>query len=248
MKHTVKVSLLLVLICGTCSCEAQPQRELFNVFLGTDHHSPVLLETNAIDTHTVNYHFDEMVFCSTEDFSCEGSTQEIIAVHPYEDTVTITFRRPLVPGKRISVSGTVADRMGNTLSFTRGVWGCNPELPEIRINEFSTKGSASNPDRIELIALSDGNLAGLTCYIGMPQNFDTEFVFPAIDVQDGDFVVLTYAQEPSGECLYDLYAGEVGIGANNGVISLCDRPEGTIIDAVLYSNRTSESDENYDGF
>lgn len=248
MKPIVTFSFILALICSTCSCEAQPQKELFNVLLGTDHHSPILLETTAVDTHTVTYRFNEMVFCSADDFSCEEPTQHITSVHPYEETITITFGRPLVPGKRISVSGIVADQMGNTLTFTRGVWGCNPDLPKIKINEFSTKGSASNPDRVELITLSDGNLAGLTCYIGMPQTFDAEFVFPAIDVQQGEYIVLTYGQKPSGECTYDLYAGEEGIGANNGVISLCDRPEGTVIDAVLYSNRTSESDENYSGF
>jgi hypothetical protein len=39
-----------------------------------------------------------------------------------------------------------------------------------------------------------------------------------------------------------------GLGGNNGVLSVYDRPGGTCLDAVLYSNRTSQSDERYRGF
>ena len=42
--------------------------------------------------------------------------------------------------------------------------------------------------------------------------------------------------------------GGDGLGGNNGVLSLYERPGGAMLDGVLYSNRTSESDELYGGF
>ena len=39
-----------------------------------------------------------------------------------------------------------------------------------------------------------------------------------------------------------------GLSGNNGVLSLYDRPGGKCLDGVLYSNRTSQSDELYRGF
>ena len=42
--------------------------------------------------------------------------------------------------------------------------------------------------------------------------------------------------------------GGTGLSGNNGVITLLDRPGGSILDGVLYSNRTSQSDEKYLGF
>ena len=48
---------------------------------------------------------------------------------------------------------------------------------------------------------------------------------------------------------YDFWIPEgAGISGNNGVISCYDRPGGQILDGVPYSNRNSDSDEQYGGF
>lgn len=248
MKQTCVTIIILMLLGNLSSCEAQPQYEIFNVLLGTDSKSPVLLKTSATDRYTAEYQFDEMVFCSSTDFSSASVGQQIESVYPYEDCVVITFTAPLVPGERVSVNGKVADRSGNSLTFTAGVWGVNERVPQVQINEFSTKGSGNNPDRVELTALSSGNLAGVTLYHGMPESFDSEYIFPSVEVDKGDYIVIVYSEEPSGSIPLEFAGGVVGLGANNGVISLCERPEGTVVDAVLYSNRTSSSDDTYGGF
>ena len=43
-------------------------------------------------------------------------------------------------------------------------------------------------------------------------------------------------------------SGGTGLSTNNGVLSLVENPLGGYIDAVIYSNRTSESDTRYRGF
>lgn len=243
--------LILCFMCSMIGCEAQPQLELHNVLLGHDHYSPVLLDARATDRYTAEYRFDEMVFCSDSQFtvvSADSDAQRIVRVHPYKETVTIEFSTPLIPGRRTLVRGTVRDRAGNSLSFTVGVWGYNDRIPSLLINEFTTKGTAANPDRVELIALSDGNLAGVTLYHGMPDIYDSETVLPSWDVSAGDYLVIIYGDEPESLEKNWLYGGTVGLGANNGVVSLAKSPQGDLIDAVLYSNRTSDSDEHYDGF
>ena len=67
----------------------------------------------------------------------------------------------MLPGKKTELKGRVNDWIGNSLTFTLGLWGYNPNLPTLLINEFTTKGSGNNPDRVELLVLK-GNLAGIT--------------------------------------------------------------------------------------
>lgn len=251
MKPRTVFAFVMLLIYSLSGCEAQPQQELYNVLLGTDHYSPILLDAYATGRYTAEYRFDEMIFCTKSHFNVESSdtdSQRIVSVHPYGETVTLEFSSPLVPGRRTQVRGTVADRAGNSLSFSVGVWGYNDRIPTLLINEFTTKGSSANPDRVELLALSDGNLAGVTLYHGMPDIFDTETVFPSWEVSAGDYLVIVFGNQPETLPKGWLWGGYVGLGANNGVVSLASRPQGDLIDAVLYSNRTSDSDENYNGF
>ena len=42
--------------------------------------------------------------------------------------------------------------------------------------------------------------------------------------------------------------GGSGLSGNNGAVTLYTNPYGDLMDAVLYTNRTSESDESYRGF
>lgn len=244
--HPMPIVCLLILVC--VSCDAQVQGELFNVLAGKDHRGPVLLNTESTGTHEAVYRFDEFVRCEEQDLWCPGGDNAIMRVQSYEQTVRLTFAKPLVPGKRQRVAGRVADLAGNTLSFSAGVWGHNPRIPGLLVNEFVTKGSATNPDRIELLVTSAGNLAGVTLYDGMPGSFDSETILPSREVAPGDFVVVEYSPGLRGEHAIEFWGGETGLGANNGVISLHEAPEGTLIDALLYSNRTSGSDSLYGGF
>ena len=247
-KRTQSLLTIILYILIANACDAQGQRELFNVLAGTDHQGPVLMETRATGTHTATYRFDEMIFCSPDDFRIGSDDTSIQSVTTFEEELKITFTHPLVPGSRIVVEGRVSDQFGNTLTFSCGVWGFNARVPEVLINEFTTKGSSTNPDRVELLVLSDGNLAGLTLYDGLSESFDSECILPSYEVKKGDRLIIEYSEHLRQEHQIEFYGGPIGLGANNGVITLYDSPDGSIIDAVLYSNRTSASDTTYGGF
>ena len=135
------------------------------------------------------------------------------------------------------------------------------------INEFTTQGSGSHPDLVEIRVLSDGNLAGACLYEGVPGNWDQRYVFPDVTVSADDYIVVHFKPQgipeevdelvrPDVSGGYDAHpaawdfwvTGGTGLSGNNGVITLCENPVGGIIDGVLYSNRTSSSDERYRGF
>ena len=171
------------------------------------------------------------------------------------------------PGRLYSLEAEARDANGNSASFVAQFYGYNDRVPRLLINEFTPRGSGNHPDLVEVKALSAGNMGGVVLFLGSPESYDARIVFPPFEVTAGSFIVVHL--KPSGD------AGEVdetidktaskgldasdtafdfwlrdgrGLGGNNGVLSLCDRPGGTCLDGVLYSNRTSQSDEQYGGF
>jgi hypothetical protein len=147
------------------------------------------------------------------------------------------------------------------------VYGYNPDVPAILINELTTQGSGSHPDVVELRLTSGGNLGGLTLYAGAPGEHDGHIVFPSLELPADAYVVVHFKPEGIPEELdettdpaasggldatdsgWDFWVdGGSGLSGNNGAVSLYNQPGGRLLDAVVYSNRTSDSDERYRGF
>ena len=170
-------------------------------------------------------------------------------------------------GAEYQLKAVVTDERGNGLGMTARFYGHNGDVPALVITELTTRGTRTRPDRIELVALSAGDLGGVTLYDGTPGNYRHRLVFPAIAVEAGDFIVVhcTSTGEPTevnetasktesthpqaSEDAYDLWLPDgSGLSGNNGVVSLYGRPDGDLLDGVVYSDRTSDSDERYRGF
>ena len=170
-------------------------------------------------------------------------------------------------GREHFVEAQVADGNGNSLRFVARFYGPNQLLPAMVINEFTTQGSGKHPDFVEIRVLTAGNLAGACLIEGIPGDWQSRFIFPDLGVEAGDYVVVhfkpqglsTEVNETSDKTAslgYDasptawdfwVDSGD-GLSANNGALLLCESPLGGAIDAVLYSNRTRESDDRYRGF
>jgi hypothetical protein len=172
-----------------------------------------------------------------------------------------------VPGRPYVLETEASDARGNSASFLVEFYGFNGNVPCLVISEITPRGSSTHPDLTEIAVLSDGNMGGVVIYNGTPCSFDDRLVFPAFAVRRGSFIVLHW--KPSGaegevdettdpaastgldSCptAWDFWVkGGTGLGANNGVLSLCQSPGGACLDGVLYSNRTSASDVRYRGF
>lgn len=241
-----RIYSFLVLLTLLTSCEAQPHIDVVNAVVGKDISSPRLLNTKTVDSYRLEILFDERIFCKRESLSVSGATISSISV--YNHTLIVEFKTPLIAAQSYLLTGRVTDISGNSLYFETHVWGFNPHVPSLLINEFTTKGSGNNPDRVELLALEDGNLAGVTLYDGLKDSYDSKTVLPSYEVHKGDYIVIEYSDALRGVHNIEFWGGVVNLGSNNGVITLYDSPEGEIIDAVLYSNRTSDSDTSFGGF
>ncbi len=170
-------------------------------------------------------------------------------------------------GRQYTLEAAASDARGNRASFAADFCGYNPQVPRVLLNELTPRGSETHPDLLELRVRTAGNMGGVVFYQGTPGDFDNRFVFPPFPVSPGDFILLHL--KPSGaegednelgdrtashtadasDTAFDLWlTGANGLGGNNGVLTLYERLGGKLMDGVLYSNRTSDSDESYRGF
>ena len=179
--------------------------------------------------------------------------------------VVIVTEQPFAAGRRYTLHTTARDRRGNTTTFVAGFWGFNPRPPGLVINEFTPKGSKKRRDAIELYVTAAGNLGGVTLYDGVAGDYRDRVVLPPVEVAAGDYIVIHATTDGLGEDevdgpdtsgheqavagAWDFWLAEGGgLSGNNGVITLYTAPDGELIDGVIYSNRTSESDDRYRGF
>ena len=104
---------------------------------------------------------------------------------------------------------------------------------------------------VELYAKTAGNIAGITLFGGTKSSFTDKFVLPSHKVKAGDYILIHFKPQSFESHKADLdfiIENGAGLSGNNGAITIYSNPYGELLDAVIYTNRTSESDENYRGF
>jgi hypothetical protein len=226
---------------------------------------PVIEGVSATGPQSIEVAFDEDAGLDAGTLRIEPAL-EVRAVSPPGRTVTIGVDTQ-VPGREYCMEATARDDRGNSTTFLAAFHGFNDRVPRAIVNELSPRGSTDHPDLVELKMLTDGDMGGLVLYAGTRSNFDAWLVFPSFEVRRGSFIVVHC--RPTGDPSEVDETGDVaasggvdaspsvrdfwlhgcsGLGGNNGVISVYERPGGPILDGLLYSNRTSGSDERYRGF
>ncbi|TVR59711.1 MAG: hypothetical protein EA426_06580 [Spirochaetaceae bacterium] len=265
---TLQISLRILVVVGivTGAAACRPFNELLDLSQ-LDLHPPRFLGISAVSPTDIILHFDEEATVLPETLTLAPAIAAVSAVSSADGSITIGLSVPMDPGAEYVVSATVVDRHGNSLGFAAPFFGFNPNVPELLITEFTCRGSATNPDKVELLALTGGNLAGVTLSNGSHLAWDTRMVFPALTIAEGEYVVVHFRpQGVTGEIdeihtqtdataahaidtAWDFWVpGGSGLPSNNGSLVLTDTPRGRIIDAVIWSNRTSASDEAHRGF
>ena len=224
---------------------------------------PVFNGITVTSATTVVARFDEPVTMAPEAVTVEPDLA-VTEVGSGEEVV-ITVATPLAAGRSYTLHTTARDERGNSTTFVARFWGFNPRPPGLVINEFTTQGSKKRPDAIELYVTRDGNLGGVTVYDGSADSYRDHVVLPAIEVAAGDYVVIHATAHGLGEdehadpdqsdhelalpAVWDFWMQEgTGLSGKNGVLTVHVAPGGALLDGVLYSNRTSDSDERYRGF
>jgi len=226
---------------------------------------PVFLAARALSREGIELSFSEPAALDLASAQFQP-VLEVLGVSEPAETLVLTVS-PQSPGREYTLAATVADRKGNSLSFLACLYGFNPEVPGLLINEFTTLGSESHPDCVELKALAEGNLGGVAFYEGTSGSWSQRLVFPPLSVAPGDYILIHCKPQgipeevdegenktlsggaDASDTAYDFWLPQgKGLSGYNGVLSLCDRPGGNLLDGVLYSNRASGSDERFGGF
>ena len=224
---------------------------------------PVFNGMTVTSATTVTARFDEPVTMAAEAVTIDPGLT-VTGVGAGEEVI-ITTATPLMAGKSYTLRTTARDERGNTTTFVARFWGYNPRPPGLVINEFTTQGSKKRPDAIELYVTRDGNLGGVTVYDGCAENYRDYVVLPAVEVSTGDYIVIHATDNGLGEDehddadqsshqlalpgVWDFWMEEgTGLSGKNGVLTVHAAPGGALLDGVLYSNRSSDSDERYRGF
>ncbi len=248
----------LLLGCG-------PFPDLRGIVAG-DISPPVLLGAESLTTKSAILLFSEPV-TPVDGSMTLAPTIQPSAVSCTDNTVVLDFSIDLTPGAPYFIESTVEDKTGNRTRFITQFYGFNPRVPKVVINEFITQGSGSHPDILELFVLEDGNLSGMCIVEGTTGYWSDRCILPSTDVTAGDFILVhfkpdgisaeineTTDRSASGgkdvsPAAWDYWVmGGNGLSGNNGVLTVYEKPEGRLLDGVLYSNRSSSSDQKYRGF
>ena len=234
---------------------------------------PTLLEVTAPAAGRLELGFDEPCTLDAKELRCEPPLElEPLADDsgspPAPDTRVLLRTGEQHPGREYLLEAAAEDARGNRLTFLARFHGFNPRVPGLLLNEVTPRGSGSHPDLLELLVTADGDMGGLTLYQGTPHSWQDRLVFPSFPVSAGDFILVhfkpeglpeeldeTESRNVSGgldacETAFDhwIREGSGGLSGNNGVLSLYARPGGPLLDGLLYSDRTSASDETWRGF
>ncbi len=244
---TAVVFAVIVMTFGLFIACSQPEERLalVNVFLDKDNEPPVLLKVSSVASSIVKIDFNEPV-------KVYGNSFGTFVARADGKSVYVTLNSSLPAGQEATLEGRVQDYYGNSTGFEVGVWGYNPNVPNLVINEFTTKRDTRNPDKTELYALTGGSLAGVTLYCGTPDDYDAMYIFPDITVSSKAYIVLWWVKEDfsledvKGDGLNFASFTRKNPSDNNGTLTLANSPSpgATILDAVIYS----DFGESMDGF
>ena len=253
--------LYVLIILLFFSCEGP--RELLHTF--DDLTPPSLISIKTIDEFRLEISCNEDILLKKESIQPREDI-DILSITNNGNSTIVEFSTPLLPEKEYCSEFRIEDLRGNYLSFIAKYYGYNPNLPKVLINEFICRGTDTNPDKIELYIIKGGNLGGVALFNGVSSNYDSLFIFPKLNVNTGDYIVVrsTSKRYPT-ECIEtdsldidndkkflpgirDIRTNNLKLSGSNGVITLYSNPFGELLDSVIYTKNLNDPEKSYRNF
>lgn len=237
--------LIILLILLLTSCTPTP-KEVINCLLNSDNTLPQLLNIKSISENKVEFIFSEQV----QVLSYQSGDNKVTNCIKNGNKLQLIFKENLPITHEYPIHLAVQDKAQNTLSLAVGIRGKNTNIPELVINEFLSRGTETQPNRIELEARSSGNLSGL-CIRNAVTNYESIcYSFPNLEIIKGQYIVIYINSSPNSEVRKLLESKNViileaklkeGFPQANGMCLLYDTPlgEGTVLDALVYISNTA---------
>jgi len=222
---------------------------------------PILQSAETMDERHLRFIFDEPIAKSDTDPVISPSIA-IDTINIEDEQLTIGFETDQEIGREYTLRMDVVDRSGNSSSFLHHFSGWNPRVPGVLINELNPRGTGNTPDCIELFVTKAGNLGGLVLLIGTKSKYRESLLFPAVEVPQGEYILVHTKPEGISEEIDEVskldasegklatetardfwMRGAPGLPGNNGAVTLYARKNGPVIDAVLWTNREDDMED-----
>lgn len=247
MKKLILISIILSLF----SCREEPVK-IINALLYQDTSLPVLLDMKSLDERSVELVFSKpisMIFSKSPDNNLSKAIN-------YNNSIKLSFEKDLPLEREHVIYLSVKDKSQNILSLSIGIRGKNSNIPCIVINEFLSKGTETQPNRIEFEVRKSGNLSGLYLCDAIKGYEKFNYTFPNIDVYKGQYIILYINNIPNSEfntisnnknIVYLEAKSEVSFQSTNGMCILYDTKmgEGNILDSLVYISNTASTYSNF---
>jgi len=250
----IAIILSGILIMPGCAPDSNSKKSTYSI----DLLPPVLQSARVVDERHLRFIFDEPVVVNGMN-PLVDPPMTVDTLDIEDEQLTIGFGIDQEIGHEYTIRMKVADESGNSLTFLYNFSGWNPRIPGILINELNPRGSGNTPDCVELFITKAGNLGGLILLIGTKNKYKDSFLFPAVEVSQGEYILVHTKAEGISEEIdetsrLDVSGGKLasdtardfwirsapGLPGNNGAVTLHARKNGPVIDAILWSDREDD--------
>lgn len=274
-KKAVQVSLtscalVFSVLLAVCPLSCRSSSEGLSLLSG-DFTVPTLTSCSLADAEHVHLTFSKAVDAQFLSL-CESDGREIAVTVEQKDNEVLVLKtaESLSVGKHFVLAGEIADRHGNTLTFSLPLNGYNDRVPSLAITEVRNlwRNSNDQSEYVEILCLTEGNLSGIE-FDNAYKAGKKKYVFPSVEVKAGEYIVLHLQTltDDSGEvkaglvdeqgsnlslctinpkeCLNsarDLWAlsTDKTLGATDIVLLRNTNDGGSIVDALVYKTKGKE--------
>lgn len=262
MKVIIPMVTLLI-IGSTISCGVS-----LSLWNGGDIIPPHIVSITTQSQFSIAIEFNEPVLSTFSKVIISDNIQIDSMQNHTNSRILVHTDTQLLASQQYTITIYAKDTEGNSVLAIEYIYGYNNNIPSILINEFTCEGTKTNPDKVELIVLSSGNISGLALQQGGNNTYSKQVVFPDIQVEKGDFIVVHWAADPQEPLthetthknesthrhaysdVWDFFADEHnrGISNTNGSLSLIVLSDKSILDGVVYSVKNNDLSHKYKGF
>ncbi len=275
--HALLWALLLFMFISSCSGLNSKSKQLWKngdfdppSFVSVkqrDINTIVISLTESTDMAKGYIHLYEIDFT---DSALDLDSQQTLPVEVNVEgpSILLNTKQDLKKGHPYVIEAHLFDLHGNSTTLVLEFYGINDSIPLTRINEVVTEGSKTKGDKIELVFLSGGNLAGMSIQEGVHGEASMRIVFPEIKVEEGDFLVTHLRPNPELTNIqyeymskdesshaqaipeaWDYFVAEnKSIPNSHGLLVLKQNPYGDILDAFVYTTRDDSPQNPERGF
>ncbi|MDR1398578.1 MAG: hypothetical protein LBJ41_01455 [Treponema sp.] len=168
---------------GSCSNEPLLEQMLIN---SASMEAPAFISCKAASPIEIEFGFTTPVKVVSLNFD------RPVEVESISDgaQVKVALKKQLDEGEAVTADILVKDEYQNTLNVLAPFTARNNRMPSIQLTEIRTEYSKPKVEFVEMKTLSSGNLGALRLFIASNGIDSPVFVFPPIEVQAGEYIVV----------------------------------------------------------